>query len=73
MTDETPRLAPGQTFCSLAEAAEWLGRSPQTLRRWSRERVQGFPQPVLHGARRWSFIVAELVAWDEQRREERPE
>ena len=66
MTNETHTTLP--KLLTVAEAAEYLGRAPQTLNDWRSQRV-GPPYVKIQGGIRYSAV--KLLAWLEER-EQRP-
>jgi prophage regulatory protein len=52
------------------QAAAFLGISPATLWRWTKERKkEGFPQPVRLGPRTTVFVEEQLASFRDMKRE----
>ncbi len=66
MSTHTARAIAGTRLLTPEEAAERIGYSVHTLRKWVKRKMCGFPPPVKLGAKRlWRFREWELDAWIE--------
>lgn len=67
-TATTPSTAPAPGALTTAEIANYLGVHPETVRLYIK--TQGLPAHRLQ--RKWRFVRAEVDAWLEERRSDRP-
>lgn len=63
----TEKSIPTKLLLRSTEVAEFLGFAESCIRRWSKERLHGFPKPVHYGSRCTVWRRSEVVDWAEGR------